>query len=195
MNFEEYAAKPLLADAGIATPKGTVVTTPEETAAAAAALGRCVVKAQVPAGKRGKAGGVRVVDSPEQAQATAQAILGMVIGGHRVERVLVEQSVRIERELYAAVLNDPASQGPLVLFSTLGGMDIEEAAATDPDSIRRAAIDIRHGFDQAAASALLTGLDLAAATQALSALLVKLYDVYRNHDAELVEINPLALTD
>lgn len=195
MNFEEYAAKPLLADAGIAVPKGAVATTAEEASRVAHMIGAAVIKAQVPIGKRGKAGGVRAVDTPEQAVAAAREILGMEIGGHRVERVLVEQRAAIKQELYAAVLNDAVSKGPLVLFSTLGGLDIEEAAASNPASVRRSAIDIRVGFDAAAAVKLLAGMGLADLEPKISDVLARLYEVYRKHDAELVEINPLVLTE
>jgi succinyl-CoA synthetase beta subunit len=194
MNFEEHAAKPLLADAGIAVPKGVVASTAEQALRGAQMLGSVVVKAQVPTGKRGKAGGVRAVDTPEQAAAAVRDILGMKIGGHTVERVLIEQRADIKQELYAAVLNDSVSKGPLVLFSTLGGMDIEEAAATKPHAVRRGAVDIRIGFDEAAAIKLLAGMDLAGAEAKIADMLARLYEVYRRHDAELVEINPLALT-
>jgi succinyl-CoA synthetase beta subunit len=194
MNFEEYAAKPLLADAGIAVPKGVVAATADEALRGARTLGAVVIKAQVPTGKRGKAGGVRAVETPEQAVAAAREILGMEIGGHKVERVLIEQRADIKQELYAAVLNDSVSKGPLVLFSTLGGMDIEQAAATKLDAVRRHAIDIRTGFDRAAADKLLAGMDLAGAEGKIAEVLARLYEVYRQHDAELVEINPLALT-
>lgn len=194
MDFEEYAAKPLLAAAGIAIPRGETVTTPDEAAAAAESLGPVVVKAQVPAGKRGKAGGIRPADDAASARSAASEILGMAIGGHTVERLLVEERADIARELYAAVLNDTASKGPLVLFSTLGGMDIEEAAAQDADAVRRHAIDIRHGLDPAAAGNVLDGLDLGEAAEAVADVLARLYDVWRSRDAELVEINPLAIT-
>ena len=194
MDFEEYAAKPLLAAAGIAIPRGETVTTPDEAAAAAESLGPVVVKAQVPAGKRGKAGGIRPIDDAAGARSAASEILGMAIGGHTVERLLVEERADIARELYAAVLNDTASKGPLVLFSTLGGMDVEEAAAQDADAVRRHAIDIRHGLDPAAAGNILDGLDLGEATNAVADVLVRLYDLWRSRDAELVEINPLAIT-
>ncbi len=194
MDFEEYAAKPLLAAAGIAIPRGETVTTPDEAAAAAESLGPVVVKAQVPAGKRGKAGGIRPADDAAGARSAASEILGMAIGGHTVERLLVEERADIARELYAAVLNDTASKGPLVLFSTLGGMDIEEAAAQDADAVRRHAIDIRHGLDPAAAGNVLDGLDLGEAAEAVADVLARLYDVWRSRDAELVEINPLAVT-
>ena len=194
MDFEEYAAKPLLAAAGIAIPRGETVTTPDDAAAAAESLGPVVVKAQVPAGKRGKAGGIRPADDAAGARSAASGILGMAIGGHTVERLLVEERADIARELYAAVLNDTASKGPLVLFSTLGGMDVEEAAAQDADAVRRHAIDIRHGLDPAAAGNILDGLDLGEAAEAVADVLVRLYDVWRSRDAELVEINPLAIT-
>lgn len=194
MNFEEHAAKPLLTEAGIPIPKGATATTPEKAASVAVNLGAAIVKAQVPTGKRGKAGGVHAVDTPEQAAIAAREILGMDIGGHRVERVLIEQRAQIKQELYAAVLNDAASRGPLVLFSTLGGMDIEEAAAKHPDAVRRANVDIRYGFDREAAQTLLADMDLAGAESGVADVLARLYEVYRRHDAELVEINPLVIT-
>src|SRR5687767_4033610 len=122
MNFEEHAAKPLLAKHGIAVPKSVLVATPDAAAEAAAGLGACVVKAQVPTGKRGKAGGIKLAANADQAKAHAAAIIGMEIGGHTVGKVLIEEQLPIDRELYAAVLNDQATQGPLVMFSTEGGM-------------------------------------------------------------------------
>ena len=194
MDFEEHAAKPLLAAAGIAVPRGQTATTPDEAAAAAEALGPVVVKAQAPAGKRGKAGGVRPADDAAGARSAAREILGMTLGGRVVERVLVEERADIARELYAAVLNDTASKGPLVLFSTLGGMDVEEAAARDANAVRRHPVDIRHGLDPDAARGVLDGLGLGAAAEAVAQVLVRLYGVWRSRDAELVEINPLAVT-
>jgi succinyl-CoA synthetase beta subunit len=153
-----------------------------------------VVKAQVPTGKRGKAGGIKPADDAAGAEAAARDILGMKIGDHIVERLLVEERADIARELYAAVLNDTASKGPLVLFSTLGGMDIEEAAAQDATAVRRLSVDIRDGLDTTSATQILEGLDLGAATDAVADVLVRLYDVWRSRDAELVEINPLVIT-
>jgi succinyl-CoA synthetase beta subunit len=194
MNFEEHAAKPLLAEAGIAIPQSAVAENGAATAEAAARIGPVVVKAQVPAGKRGKAGGIKPADSPDEAAQAAEAILGMTIGGHKVEKVLVEGRAEIARELYAAVLNDPASRAPLVMFSTRGGMDIEEVAATEPEAVRRQVIDITAGFDRAQAEDLLSGLDLGPAGAAVAEVLAKLYALYRTRDAELVEINPLVVT-
>jgi len=193
MNFEEHAAKPLLAKAGIAVPEGRLVTTAAEAAEACAAIGPVVVKAQVPAGKRGKAGGIRLVKDADEAREAAKAILGMKIGAYTVERLLVEAQAAIASELYAAVLNDPESKGPLVMFSAVGGMDIEEIAAERPEALRKLAIDVRKGFSEADARGMLNGLDLAKSADAVAAVLVALYQAYSENDAELVEINPLAI--
>jgi succinyl-CoA synthetase beta subunit len=193
MNFEEHAAKPLLAAAGIAIPPGRLAASPGEAEAIAQELGPCVVKAQVPAGKRGKAGGIRLASSPAEAKAHAAAILGMTIGDHRVERLLVEAQVPIAHEMYAAVLNDPASKGPLLIFSAAGGMDIEEIARAQPAALLRFPVDIRKGPDP---SALRTALPtpLPADPAQLVDVLVRLYSAYAAHDAELLEINPLVAT-
>jgi succinyl-CoA synthetase beta subunit len=194
MNFEEHAAKPLLAARGIAIPRGELAHTADEAAAVAGRIGAVVVKAQVPAGKRGKAGGIKLAATPEEARRHAAAILGMDIGGHRVENVLVEEQVPIERELYAAVLNDSSSKGPLVMFSTAGGMDIEEVAAITPEKLRRLPVDIRHGLSSAGAVGLVQAVGLGEAEGKVADVLVRLYKAYAAHDAELLEINPLVVT-
>ncbi|HSF21722.1 MAG TPA: ATP-grasp domain-containing protein [Burkholderiales bacterium] len=192
MNFEEHAAKPLLARYGIAVPRGTLARTPEEAFRVAERMGGAVVvKAQVPAGKRGKAGGIKLAATPDEARTHARAIIGTEIAGHRVEQVLVEEQLPIARELYATVLNDATNKGPLVMFSTAGGMDIEEVAATAPEKLRRKPIDIRRGFSPADATALVQGLALGAAEAAVANALVKLYEAYAAFDAELLEVNPL----
>ena len=192
MNFEEQAAKPLLGAAGIAVPEGRLAATPDEAAAAARDLGPVVVKAQAPAGKRGKAGGIRPADAPSEARDAARAILGMEIAGHRIERLLVERRADVAREYYAAVVNDPESGGPLVLFSTSGGMEVEEVARSAPETLRRGAFDIRAGLSVAEASSLTADLLPAAEARAVAGLLAQLARVYRDNDAELIEINPLA---
>ena len=194
MDFEEHAAKPLLAAAGIAVPASELVETAPAAEAAAGRIGPCVVKAQVPTGKRGKAGGIRLANTPAEARAAAQAILGMTIGEHAVGKVLVEAQAKIARELYAAIMNDPESKGPVLLFSTEGGMDIEEVAAQHPDKLIRQPIDIRHGLDAGAAAKAVAGLELGAAAGAVADALAKLYSVYAGNDADLVEINPLIVT-
>jgi succinyl-CoA synthetase beta subunit len=194
MNLEEYAAKRhVLVPMGIPIPNGTVCRTPEEASAAVGRIGPCVVKAQVPTGKRGKSGGIKMADGADDGAAAARAILGMTIGGSRVERVLIEERCPIERELYAAVLVDVGSRSPLVLFSTEGGMDIEEVAERKPDAIRRHVVDVGRGFGAAEAAALLEGIQLGAATDGVADVLVKIYRAFCEKDAELVEINPLAI--
>ena len=194
MNLEEYAAKrDVLTPAGIPVPKGIVCRTPDEVAAAVTKIGPSVVKAQVPTGKRGKSGGIKMADNAGEGAAVARGILGMTIGTSRVERVLVEERCPIARELYAAVLVDVVSRAPLVLFSTEGGMDIEEVAEKSPDAIRRHIVDVHKGFGTANADALLKGLALGPAAGAIGDILVKLYAAFRDSDAELLEINPLAV--
>ena len=194
MNLEEHAAKPLLARAGIAVPAGELVTDAAGAAAAAARLGPCVVKAQVATGGRGKAGGIRPAATPEEARAAAIAILGMTIGGYRVERLLVEQQIEVTRELYAAVMTDAGTKGPLILAAAEGGIEIEELALRDPQALLRIPVDIRHGVDAAAIAPGLAPLGLGALGPALAVVLAKLYGLYAETDAELVEINPLAVT-
>ncbi len=193
MNFEEHAAKPLLHAAGISVPGGRLARSAGEAEAAAAQLGvPVVVKAQVAAGKRGKAGGIRRADDPPSAHDAAQAILGMEIAGHRVASVLVEERAEIAAEYYAAVLSDAASKGPLVMFSPDGGMDVEEIAATVPERLRRTQVDILQGFGVGAARAMLAGLGLGDAEEPVAETLAALYRAWRENDAELLEVNPLA---
>lgn len=195
MNFEEHAAKPLLAKYGIAIPDSRLASTPEEAEAAAAAIGPCVVKAQVPTGKRGKAGGIKLAATPQEAQEHARKILGMDISGWTVGKVLVEAQTPIARELYAAILDDRGTKGPMLLFSALGGMDVEEAAERDPNAMRHVAIPIETGLTESAARGALEGLnDLAGHSEALVKVFMNLYRAWRELDAELIEINPLVIT-
>ena len=190
MNFEEHAAKPLLAAEGIAVPAGRLVESAPDAALAAAVLGAVVVKAQVPTGKRGEAGGIKLADNPEEARAVAAQILGMEIAGHRVERVLIEQQCVIAKEYYAAVLNDQASKSPLLLFSPHGGMDIEDIAAAHPDAICRWPVDIRAGLAKSDVLAMLKGTLVEPSLDALAEVMTRIYHTYRKNDAELVEVNP-----
>ncbi|HEX6443469.1 MAG TPA: ATP-grasp domain-containing protein [Streptosporangiales bacterium] len=197
MKLLEFQGKRLFADAGVATPDGEVVADADAAASVQERLGgRVVVKSQVPAGKRGKAGAIRFADSPGAAREAAGALLGTSVGGHVVRRLLVERAVPIVRELYAAVLNDAPSKGPLVLFSPEGGMDIEEGNARNPERVARLTVDIRTGLTEADAGRLLDGADLPAGTRAqVAATLVRLYQLYRSVDADLVEVNPLAVVE
>jgi succinyl-CoA synthetase beta subunit len=196
MNLEEYAAKSaLLRPAGILIPQSRVCTTAEEAVEAVAVLGPAVVKAQVPSGKRGKSGGIRFADTPAGAADAARAILGMQIGGHRVERLLIEERCEIARELYASVLIDTVARRPVLLFSMEGGMDIEEVAERSPEAIRRHVVDLARGFDASDAMSLLANCDLGRSREAVADVLVRLYRGFRDHDSELIEINPLALLE
>jgi succinyl-CoA synthetase beta subunit len=195
MNFEEHAAKSLvLTPAGIPVPRGTLCISAAEAAMAVAKFGLCVVKAQVPAGKRGKAGGIRLAAGPDEAKQAARQILGMRIGEFTVERVLVEEQAGIAREFYAAVLHDVAARKPLILFSTEGGMDIEEIAAAKPSAIRRLPVDIDRR-PSADIAAMLKGLHLGEAEGQIARILDRMYAAFRARDAELLEINPLALLE
>ena len=194
MNLEEHAAKSaLLKPAGIPIPQSRLCATVEEAVEAVTVVGPAVVKAQVPSGKRGKSGGIRFADTPATAADAARAILGMQIGGHLVERLLVEERCEIARELYASVLIDVVARRPVVLFSMEGGMDIEEVAARNPGAIRRHVVDLPRGFDASNATSLLANCDLGKSGEAVADVLVRLYRGFRDHDSELIEINPLAL--
>ena len=194
MNLPEHAGKSLLAAAGIAVPEGEVVADPAAAAEVVVRLGACMVKAQVGAGRRGKAGAVRPAATPAAAEAAARAILAMTLGGARVERVLVERQVEVARELYAAVLTDAESRGPLLLVAAEGGIEIEELAAQAPDSLLRIPVDIRRGITAEEIAPHLAPLALGTSGPAVAEILSKLYGVYAASDAELVEVNPLAVT-
>ncbi len=194
VNFIEAAGKAVLADAGIAIPAGALASTAAEAESIARRIGPCVIKAQVPTGKRGKAGGIKVAQTPDEARAHAAAILGMAIGDYVSAQVLVDPLAVIKHELYAAILNDPATKGPLLLFSAEGGMDIEELVETRPGALLRFPIDIRHGLDSKALDAALPKA-LPCDRAALLDVLQKLYVAYAANDAELLEINPLIVTD
>ena len=193
MNFDEHAAKSLvLAPAGIPVPRGQICRTAKEAAQAVCAIGPAVIKAQVAAGKRGKAGGIKPADTPEEAERVAAAILGMSIGEYKVERLLVEEQANVAHEFYAAVLTDTDARKPLVLFSTQGGMDIEEVAAATPDAIRRQHVDLDVEPGAVDFVSMLAGLQLGDAQASVADILSRLYAAYRRRDAELLEINPLA---
>jgi len=195
MNFEEHVAKPLLAAAGISVPKSRLVTTAEETANAAEELGPCVVKAQVPAGKRGKAGGIQLAATPDEARGHADSIIGMEIDGYMVEKVLVEEQVAIAKELYVSIINNSITKNPYVTISTRGGMDVEEMCG---DVFRWIPLQVNVGIDANAASfpwaSFFEEQWDAAVLDRLGETTALLYQVYDDNDAELVEINPLVVT-
>ncbi|MCK9900642.1 succinate--CoA ligase subunit beta [Parafrankia colletiae] len=196
MDLFEYQAKKLFAEHGVPVPTGRIATTPEQAREIATELGgKVVVKAQVKAGGRGKAGGVKVADGPDDAFARASDILGMDIKGHTVHSVLVEQASNIAEEYYASFLLDRANRTFLAMASREGGMEIEEVAATNPGALARIHIDPLTGVDAAKAREIAVAAKLPeAALDGASTLLVKLWEVFVRSDATLVEVNPLILT-
>lgn len=192
MDLLEHEGKQLLSACGVPTPDGATVAEASEAAAIAAALeSRVVVKAQVAAGKRGKSGAVRFAEGPAEAQRAAAELLGATVGGFPVERVLVERALPIARERYAAILNDPATKGPLLLFAASGGMEVEEPGG----QVLRLPVDIRTGPTAPEVAELVAGTDVPEEQRpAIVDILLRIYGLYRDFDAELVEINPLAVT-
>jgi succinyl-CoA synthetase beta subunit len=196
MNLHEYQARNLLRKAGIPMPPGDVATTPKEAKAVAERLGgRVVVKAQVHSGGRGKAGGVKLADTPEQAEKVAGQILGMQIKGLTVHTVLVAPAAEIASEAYVGVIVDRASQSPVFMVSPAGGIDIEEVAAKTPEKIFRARVDARYGLlpHQALGLGFTLFADVNLARQAAD-ILQKLYRAFVDAGASLAEINPLVRT-
>jgi succinyl-CoA synthetase beta subunit len=192
----EYQGKELLRKFEVPVPEGRVATTPEEAASAARGLGgKVVVKAQVQVGGRGKAGGIKLASSPDEARTVAEQIIGMDIKGHVVKRVLVERAGDIKDEYYCSFLVDRSERNFLGMMSAKGGMDIEEVAVSDPDAIARVHIDPLLGMSDFHARELVfgAGLDPAARKEAI-ALLPKLYHAFVGLDASLIEVNPLVLT-
>ena len=196
MDLYEYQGKELLRRFDVETLEGSVATTPEEARAAAEQLGGPVaVKAQVLTGGRGKAGGIKVVEEPEDVQEAARQILGMDIRGHKVRRVLVEAGVEISTEMYLSVMVDRAAKKPLILFSSEGGVDIEEVAERNPEAIVRIYVDpllglLPYQVRELTFSAGLEG-DVA---KGVGRTLSNLYRAFSESDASLVEINPLVAT-
>jgi succinyl-CoA synthetase beta subunit len=196
VNLHEYQARDILRRYGIPVPAGEVARTAEEARAIAARFGgRVVVKAQVHAGGRGKAGGVKVARDASEAGAHAAKILGMTIKGLTVERVLVAPAVDIASETYVGIVVDRAAQRPVLMVSAAGGVDIEAVAAERPDQIHRLPVDPRYGLlpHQALGLALHLYRDVAQARLAAD-VMQRLYQAFYAVGASLAEINPLATT-
>ncbi|HTZ43903.1 MAG TPA: ADP-forming succinate--CoA ligase subunit beta [Jatrophihabitans sp.] len=194
MDLFEYQAKQLFAAHGVPVGLGEVADTPEQAREIAERLGGVVVvKAQVKTGGRGKAGGVKVAKTPDDAFAAAQAILGMDIKGHTVHRVLVDPGAQIEQEYYFSYLLDRSNRTFLCMASAEGGMEIEELAVTRPEALARVPIDATTGVDLAKAREILSQAKFPAElVDSIAETAVKLWDVFVKQDATLVEINPLA---
>lgn len=196
MDLFEYQARDLFEQYGVPVLAGRIADTPEQAEEAARAIGgTVVVKAQVKIGGRGKAGGVKVAHSPEEAKEKAAGILGLDIKGHIVKRVMVAQGADIDKEYYFSVLLDRSNRTFLSLCSVEGGMEIEQLAHERPDALARIEVSAVTGIDKAKA------IEIAKAAKfpedlidQVSDVFVKLYEVFRKEDATLVEVNPLVRT-
>ncbi len=196
MKVHEYQAKQLFARYGIPIPQGEVARSPEEAKAIAQRLGKPVaVKAQVLVGGRGKAGGIKVAQTPEDAEQAAAQILGMSIKGLRVEKVLVEEALNIACEYYLGIIVDRSRKRPVMMVSAMGGVDIEEVAEKHPDAIARCFIDPLLGLMdfQARQTAYAARLD-SPVLRDFVAMARRLYRLFTECDATLAEINPLVVT-
>jgi succinyl-CoA synthetase beta subunit len=196
VNIHEYQAKELLRARGVPIPPGEVATTPAEVEALARKYGSMVVvKAQVHAGGRGKAGGVKLAKTPAEARAVAEKILGMQIKGLTVEKVLVTPAADIATEAYVGIIVDRASKRAVFMVSPAGGIDIEEVAKTDPDKIMRHPVDPRYGLQTF--EAMQMGFFLykdGKQARAAAKIMTQLYEAFAAAGASLAEINPLVTT-
>jgi succinyl-CoA synthetase beta subunit len=204
VKIHEYQAKSVLARFGVPVPRGEVAFTAAEVGEIARRLGGgvSVVKAQIHAGGRGKGGGVKVAKSPQEAEALAKQIIGMTLVTHqtgpegkKVARVLVEEGLQIDRELYLSIVIDRAAACPVIIASAAGGMDIEDVAAKEPEKILREYIDRGTGIIAFQARKLAFGMGLPAGPAGkLVKLLDSVYRAFIETDASMIEINPLILT-
>ena len=204
MKIHEYQAKSVLARFGVPVPRGEVVFTPAEVGEIARRLGGdvVVVKAQIHAGGRGKGGGVKLAKSAQEAEELARQMIGMTLVTHqtgpegkKVGRVLIEEGLQIERELYLSILIDRAAEAPVIIASAAGGMDIEDVAAKEPEKILREHINRGAGIAPFQARKLAFGMGLqGGAVNKLVKLLDSIYKAFLDTDASMIEINPLILT-
>jgi succinyl-CoA synthetase beta subunit len=197
LDLYEYQGKELLRQFGIETLEGTVAESPEEAKKAAEQFGGTVaVKAQVLTGGRGKAGGIKVVQDPADAEEAARQILGMDIKGHEVRQVLVEAGAAIASEMYLSITVDRAEKKPLILFSTEGGVDIEEVAENKPEALVKIHVDPLLGLLPYEVRELTFGAGLEGdVAKGVGKTLQNLYTAFTESDASLVEINPLVATE
>jgi succinyl-CoA synthetase beta subunit len=193
VDLMEYQAKTVFAKHGVRTTVGEVVTTPEQARAAAEKIGgTVVVKAQVKTGGRGKAGGVKLASSPDEAEEKAREILGLDIKGHIVKTLNIVPAAAIGEEYYFSFLIDRANRNYLCIASAAGGMEIEEVAHTNPDAVAKISIDPATGVDEAKAREIAEQAGYPAdVLDAAAVEIAKLYRVFIDEDASLVEVNPL----
>jgi succinyl-CoA synthetase beta subunit len=196
MKLHEYISKQIFAKYGVPVPEGKVAATPKEAGKIAKKLGgRVVVKAQVLVGGRGKAGGVKVVKTPKEAEEAAKAILGMDIKGLPVRKVLIDPAIEIANEIYLGITNDRAARQPVVIASAAGGVDIEEVAATTPEKIIRVHVNPMLGLQDYNIRDLAIGIELDRKHwRAFHEITKGLWEAYSKSDATLAEINPLVVT-
>jgi succinyl-CoA synthetase beta subunit len=197
LDLYEHQGKELFARAGVPVAAGRVAHTVDEARAAAAEMGgTVVVKSQVLTGGRGKAGGVKVVHDPDAAAAAAEAILGLDINGHVTRRLYVEQGVRIAKEYYFSITFDRSAKQPLLMLTTMGGMDVEAVAEDHPDMLARLHVDPALGYRGFHGQRLMSMAGIPVdERKALGPLLAQLYGVFERDDAMLVEVNPLVLLE
>jgi succinyl-CoA synthetase beta subunit len=197
LDLYEYQGKELFRRVGIPVSEGRLATTTGEARAAAEELGGpVVVKAQVLSGGRGKAGGIKLADRPDEAEVRAGEILGLDIRGHVVRKIWVERASAIAKEYYLSITFDRGAKKPLLMFTTQGGVDIEEVAATSPEAIVRLHVDPLEGFQPYQARRLIygAGVDDSDEQKQIAAIVEKLYDAFVRYDAMLCEVNPLIVT-
>jgi succinyl-CoA synthetase beta subunit len=197
LDLYEYQGKQLFARHGIPVSEGRLATSAEEARAAAEELGgQVVVKAQVLTGGRGKAGGIKLADNPDAAQELAHEILGLDIRGHVVSRLWIERASEIAKEYYLSLTFDRSAKRPLLMFTTQGGVDIEEVAASDPHALVKLHVDPLEGFHPWQARRLVygAGIDDANEQKQIAAIVGSLYSAFVECDAMLCEINPLIVT-
>jgi succinyl-CoA synthetase beta subunit len=197
VDLYEYQGKQLFSRFGIPVSEGRLAETPAAARAAAEELGGpVVVKAQVLTGGRGKAGGIKLAASPEEAEARAAEILGLDIRGHVVGRLWIERASEIAKEYYLSLTFDRSAKKPLYMFTTRGGVDIEEVAATSPEALARLHVDPLEGFHPWQARRLVYGAGVAdpGEQKQIVAIVGRLYEAFVGCDAMLCEINPLIVT-
>ena len=196
MRFTEAQSKAVFRDAGLPVPDGEVASTPEQARAIAQRLGgRVAVKVQIPIGGRGKAGGIKLAGSPDEAAQAAASLIGSRIRGYEVRHVLVEQAVSVAREYYLSVTVDRDRQAPVLIFSAAGGMDIEEVAERTPERIAKQWVDVSLGLRDFQLRWLFhQGQAPEGLRKELAHFARTLWELFGRYDAQLVEINPLAET-
>lgn len=196
MKLHEYQSKQLFAKYGVPIPKGRVAATAAEAKQIASELGgRVVIKSQVLVGGRGKAGGIKLANDPNEAEQLADKILAMEIKGLPVRKVLVDEASSIDQEIYLGITNDRAAKKPVIMASAAGGVDIEEVAATHPEKIIKVHVDPLLGIKEYQTRDVAAGIDLPRNLwKDFSNILRGLWQAYNENDATLAEINPLVIT-